>query len=169
MEKTQFWEDLKTGKFVTMVKESSRGQFLGSSTEAYNVLKPIFADQDDVEKMFFIFLNRKNLVLGIEKLFSGSITGSAVYPREVVKRVLALKATSIVMAHNHPSGDPQPSNEDLAITLMVYVSVHCVGVQLLDHVIIGNRYYSMADEGTIQKIKTKVEEFYRLNGGSYGL
>lgn len=75
--KAQFWEDLKAGHFLSMVKEASPGEFLGSSQHVFNIFKPIFADQDDVEKMFFVFMNRKNKVLAIENLFTGTLTGSA--------------------------------------------------------------------------------------------
>ena len=161
----QFWEELKSGKFLSMVKESSRGQSLGSSQEVFNILKPLFAKEDDVEKMFFVFLDRKNKVLAIENLFSGSLTGSFVYPREIMKRILSFKAAALVMAHNHPSGDPTPSREDLSITLYTFMVVHSIGVQLLDHVIIGDTYYSMAEEGNLKKIKQQVDDFYK--GGPY--
>ena len=115
-EKAKFWNDLTSGRFVTMVKESSKGQSLSNSLQAYHVLKPLFAEEDDVEKVYFIFLDGQNKVLGIESLFSGSIMASYIYPREVVKRLIHLKATAFVMAHNHPSGDITPSSEDRSIT-----------------------------------------------------
>ena len=77
----QFWKDLKSGVFVSMVKESAKGETLSNPTEVYNALKPLFAEQDDVECLFGIFLNGKNRIMAIEKLFSGSITSSAIYPR----------------------------------------------------------------------------------------
>ena len=116
MNREQFWEELRSGKFVSMVKESSKGQSLSSSLEAYNILKPLFADEDDVEKMIFIFMDQKNQILSIESMFKGSIAGSAIYPREVIKQIIRLKANGIVMAHNHPSGNIKPSQEDKLIT-----------------------------------------------------
>ena len=97
---SQFWEDLKSGRFVSMVKESAKGKTLTNSTEVYNILKPLFADEDDVEQAYFIFLDNKNRIISIEKLFQGSIASSAIYPREVVKRIIQNRANGILMAHN---------------------------------------------------------------------
>ena len=95
-----FWKDLKSGHFVSMVKEASQGQTLSNSREVYNVMKPLFVENDDVETVYCIFLNAKNRILAIEKMFSGSISASAIYPRELVKRILALKSSAIVLTHN---------------------------------------------------------------------
>ena len=164
MEKAKFWQDLKTGKFVSMIKESAPGRTLGSSQQAFNILKSLFVEDDDVERMYIIFMTRKNEILAIEKMFSGSIAGASVYPREIIKRILALKACGIVMCHNHPSKDTAPSPEDLALTFSIMVPLECMGVQILDHIIIGRTYHSMADDGTIRKMKDRLNE---LNGGAY--
>ena len=77
----QFWQDLKSGRFVSMVKESAKGRRLSNSQEVYNVLKPMVADKDDVEKVYIIFLDAQNKILAIEKMFSGSITAASIYTR----------------------------------------------------------------------------------------
>lgn len=164
MEKAKFWQDLKTGKFIQMIKESAPGRTLGSSQEAFNILKPLFVEEDDVEKFYIVFMDRKNHILGIEKMFSGSIAGASVYPREIIKRLIALKACGIVMAHNHPSKDTQPSPEDLNLTLSIMIPLDCMGINILDHIIIGRSYYSMADEGLIIKMRNKIKE---MMGGTY--
>ena len=161
MDKEQFWEELRSGRFVSMVKESSKGKRLRSSSEAFNVLKPLFADEDDVEKMFFIFMDQKNQIISIENLFKGSIAGSAIYPREILKRIIRVKANGIVMVHNHPSGDPYPSNEDKSITLRVMLATSAIDVGVLDHIIIGESYYSMADEGIIKIMKDQLDNFMK--------
>ena len=161
MDREQFWEELRSGRFVSMVKESSKGKTLRSSFEAFNVLKPLFADEDDVEKMFFIFMNQKNQIILIENLFKGSIAGSAIYPREVIKRIIQLKANALVMVHNHPSGDPHPSNEDKSITLRIMLATSAIDVGVLDHIIIGESYFSMADEGIIKIMKTQLDNFMK--------
>jgi DNA repair protein RadC len=161
MDNEIFWDELKSGKFVSMVKESSRGKELIGSTQVYNVLKPLFAEEDDVEQMYFIFMDQKNKIIAIENHFKGSISKSAVYPRELVKRVLQLKANNIVMAHNHPSGDPFPSPEDRSLTLWVILALNSIDVSILDHIIIGNSYYSMCDEGVLQPMKEKVSNFIK--------
>lgn len=161
MDREQFWEELRSGRFVSMVRESSKGRTLNSSFEAYNVLKPLFADEDDVEKMFFIFMNQKNQIISIENLFKGSIAGSAIYPREIIKEIIRLKANGLVLAHNHPSGDPYPSNEDKSITLRVMLAASVIDVTILDHIIIGESYYSMADQGLIKTMKSRVNDFIK--------
>jgi len=157
-----FWEDLKSGRFASMVKESSKGQTVSNSGEVYNILKPIFEAQDDVEAIYGIFLDAKNHIIAIEKLSSGSITGSTVYPREIVKKVLGHKATAILLAHNHPSGDTSPSREDKDITARVGLVLHVMGVVIHDHIIIGNGYHSMADTGCLRMVQNKFQEI--LNG-----
>jgi DNA repair protein RadC len=99
-DKSQFWEDLKSGRFVSMVKESAKGQRLSNSQEVYNVLKPIMAEEDDIEKVYIIFLDAQNKILSIEKMFSGSISAASIYPREIVKKLINLKASAFLIAHN---------------------------------------------------------------------
>ena len=154
-----FWEDLKSGRFAAMIKESSKGQALTNASETFNILKPFFASHDDVEKMYGIFLDAKNRIITIEELFSGSITSSAVYPRELIKRVLDLKAVSMIISHNHPSGDSSPSAEDEEMTTRIFNALACINVTLHDHVIVGNDYFSFADKGLIDQTRKKYEEF----------
>lgn len=156
-----FWEDLKAGKFLSMVKESSKGKVLHSSIEAFNVLNPLFADEDDIEKAFFIFMDQKNRIISIENLFRGSIAGAAIYPREVVKRLICLRANAFLFSHNHPSGDPTPSREDKEITMRILVAASCIDACFHDHIIIGDTFYSMADEGIIRRMKEKIRGFMK--------
>jgi DNA repair protein RadC len=158
-EEKSFWETLRSGKFERMVKESSRGEELRSSKEAYNVLKPLFAKESDVEQMYFIFVDVKNRIISIDKLFSGSISSALIYPREIVKSVLKRRAAGVIMAHNHPSSDPQPSREDYAITRAVGIALRAVDVSLLDHIVVGRTFFSFADEGVIHKNKVELKAF----------
>ena len=154
-----FWEDLVSGKFARMVKEESRGQQLNGPDEVFNIVKPIFTENDDVERFYCIFLDNKNKVLAIEKMFSGSIASTSIYPREIVKRVMVLKATAVVLAHNHPSGCPKPSNEDKMVTRKIAIALGSIDVKLHDHIIIGDNYYSMSEEGIIKNITDQLNEF----------
>ena len=157
-----FWKDLKSGHFVSMVKEASQGQTLSNSEEVYNVMKPLFAENDDVETVYCIFLNTKNKILAIEKMFSGTISSSAIYPRELIKRILALKSTAIVMTHNHPSGFVEPSDEDKAITIRAAIALASIDVTLHDHIIIGDGYFSMADTGWLKKVRNRYNDLLIL-------
>jgi DNA repair protein RadC len=158
-ETTTFWEDLKSGHFTSMIKESSKGNVLSNALEVCNIMKPFFARHNDIEKMYCIFLDAKNKVIGIEKMFSGSIRSSAVYPREIIKRVLDQKAAAIILTHNHPSGSITPSNEDLMMTAMIGVALSSIDVALHDHLIIGDSYYSFAKQGWLAKTRQKYDEF----------
>ena len=153
-----FWNDLKSGHFASMVKETSQGQMLSNSQEVYNVMKPLFAETDDVEKVYCIFLNARNKILAIEKMFSGSISSSSIYPRELVKRILALKSSAIVLTHNHPSGFVDPSDEDKAITVRIAIALSCIDVTLHDHIIIGDGFHSMADSGFLKGVSRRFKD-----------
>ncbi len=157
-----FWEDLKSGHFVSMVKETSQGQTLSNSQEVYNVMKPLFAENDDVETVYCIFLNAKNRILAIEKIFSGTISSSVIYPRELVKRIIAHKSSAIVLTHNHPSGFVEPSPEDKAITVRMAIALASIDVILHDHIIIGDGFYSMADSGWLKSIRSRYDDLLIL-------
>jgi DNA repair protein RadC len=166
-----FWEDLKSGKFASMVKESSKGRTVNNSQEVYNMMKPLFAENDDVEAIYCIFVDAKNYILGIEKMFSGSITASMVYTREIIKSVITLKSTAFIMVHNHPSGDTNPSLEDKSITIKVGIAAKSIDVSLHDHIIIGNGFHSMADSGWLKKVADRfssIMEPESWKGGSDG-
>jgi len=155
---SHFWQDLKSGRFASMVRESSKGQTVSNSVEVYNILKPMVAKHDDVEVLYGIFLDAKNHIIEIQELSRGTIGASAVYPREIVKKVIALKAAALVIAHNHPSGETTPSSEDKEITARIGLILHAMGVTLHDHTIIGNGHHSMADSGWLRQAQSKFHE-----------
>ena len=99
-----------------------------------------------------MLLDRKNTGIGINTVAVGSLTAAVVHPREVFKPALLANAAAILCAHNHPSGDPQPSAEDRALTTRLVEAGKLLGIQMLDHVIVGDgteTYYSFADAGTL--------------------
>jgi|APSaa5957512622_1039677.scaffolds.fasta_scaffold56312_3 DNA repair protein RadC len=164
-EKTEgrFWKDLKSGKFAKMVIKESKGQYLKGSTEAFHVMKPIFAEVDDIERMFCIFMDQKNNIKSIDKVSEGSLNSASIYPRELIKKAIKCKAASVVISHNHPSGDPAPSREDRALTLKLVFSFKAVDINLLDHIVVGNRsYYSFADDGIMAELNQKFQEVTSL-------
>ena len=160
-DKLQFWQDLKSGRFASMVRESARGQRLSNSRQAYNVIKPMLAEDEDVEKVYVVFLDAQNKILAIEKMFSGSITAATIYTREIVKRLIGLKATAFLMAHNHPSSGINPSAEDKAMTIKVGIAAASIDVNFHDHIIIGDGYFSMADNGWMKEITNKFQNLFR--------
>lgn len=104
----------------------------------------------DLEHEVFaaVFLDAQNRVIATEELFRGTLTQTAVYPREVVKRALALNAASVIFAHNHPSGVEEPSTADRWLTDQLKTALAMVDVRTLDHfVIAGRRYASFMELG----------------------
>ena len=156
---SSFWDDLKSGKFTSMIKESSKGNAVSNAQEGFNIMKPFYTSQDDIEKMYCIFMDAKNKVIKIEKLFSGTITASAVYPREIVKRILELKSAAVILSHNHPSGNITPSSSDFAVTARIHAALTSIDVALHDHLIIGKDFYSFAEHGFMEKAKQKYQDF----------
>ncbi|AIY80160.1 JAB domain-containing protein [Clostridium botulinum] len=97
-----------------------------------------------------IFLNTKNIVIGTKDVFKGSLNTSIVHPREIFKEAVNKSSAKIIISHNHPSGDPTPSKEDINITLRIKECGEIMGIQLLDHIIIGkNGFISLKEKGFI--------------------
>jgi len=120
-----------------------------SSDEVLDYLKHNLRDKKK-EIFSVIYLNGRNEIIGMEELFQGSLTTTAVYPREVVKKVLKQNAAALIFVHNHPSGNLNPSQEDIKITKKLKDAVATIDVKVHDHLIIaGNDYYSLADNNLI--------------------
>ena len=104
----------------------------------------------DHELFCCLFLDNRHRVLGFDELFRGTIDGTSVYPREVVKEALAINAAAVILAHNHPSGVAEPSQADERITRRLKSALDLVDIRLLDHLIIGDgKATSLAQRGLI--------------------
>ncbi|WP_047984042.1 RadC family protein [Ornithinibacillus californiensis] len=100
------------------------------------------------EHFVVIFLNTKNQIIHRQTIFIGSLNASIVHPREVFREAVKRSAASIIVAHNHPSGDPAPSQEDIHVTKRLAESGKMIGIELLDHLIIGDRkFVSLKEKG----------------------
>jgi len=100
------------------------------------------------EHFVVLFLNTKNQVIHRQTIFIGSLNASIVHPREVFREAVKRSAASIIVAHNHPSGDPSPSQEDIHVTRRLVESGKMIGIELLDHLIIGDRkFISLKEKG----------------------
>ncbi len=108
-----------------------------------------FLRHETKEHFIALHLDSKNRLLCLEIVSVGSLNASIVHPREVYKSALLSSAAAIVFVHNHPSGDPTPSREDMELTSRLKDASDLLGIRLLDHVIIGNRHYSFADTGIL--------------------
>src|SRR6266699_1034513 len=127
-------------------------QQLRSSANASTILQTYLADVDR-EHFVVLLLNQKNRVIGVHTVSVGSLSASIVHPRETFKAAILANAAAIICGHNHPSGDCQPSKEDRAITQRLKEAGALLGINLLDHVIVGGegRYFSFADEGLLDR------------------
>ena len=120
-----------------------------SSRDAANILAP---EMEDLDKEHFIILlldTRHNLIKK-ERIFIGTLDNSVIHPREIFKPAIIESSSAIIIAHNHPSGDPSPSNDDIEITAKLKQAGKLIGIEVLDHVIIGkNSSYSFMDHEMI--------------------
>jgi DNA repair protein RadC len=138
---------------VTLVREGqipSYNQQIRCSADASRMLATHLADVDR-EHFVVLMLDQKNHVIGLHTVSMGSLTTSIVHPREVFKAAILANAATILCGHNHPSGDTQPSQEDRAITNRLADAGKLLGINVVDHIIIGSagRYFSFADEGLL--------------------
>ncbi len=90
-----------------------------------------------IERFRILFLDRKNVLIADEAQAEGTVDHVPVYPREVVKRALALEASALILVHNHPSGDPTPSGADIEMTRRIVAACDAMGVRVHDHVVVG--------------------------------
>lgn len=99
-----------------------------------------------------LFLDAKNKIINTEDLFEGTLNSSVVYPREIIKMAIKYNAVNLIFVHNHPSGNPEPSQSDKDITKNLVNAGKVMQINILDHIIIGdNRYFSFADERVIEE------------------
>lgn len=126
-------------------------QRITSSMDVYKSYRLRFVNIRQ-ETFFMLLMNTKNQVIKETMISKGNLSSSLVHPREVFKEAIKESAAAVIFVHNHPSGDPKPSHDDIAITHRLKEVGDLIGIRLLDHIIIGaKRYYSFADEGIIQQ------------------
>ena len=123
----------------------------GSSVRAPKDIARMFMDEMkhyDREHFKAAFLNTKNQVIKVVTVSIGSLNASIVHPREILKPAIAVSAASIILVHNHPTGDPTPSREDVEFTRRFAKCGELIGIELLDHIVIGaDRFQSLKESG----------------------
>jgi DNA repair protein RadC len=131
----------------TLGEELEGGAMLNSTQAVSQYLKLLFKNKT-YESFIVLFLDVRNRLVAAEELFRGTLTQASVYPREVVKAALERNAASVILAHNHPSGDPLPSQADVTLTQALVQALALVDVRVLDHfVVAGTRTHSFAEHG----------------------
>ena len=127
----------------------ARGAALTSTADTRDFLQAHLRDRGE-EYFCCLFLDNRHRVLAFEELFRGTLNGTSVYPREVLKRALALNAAAVVLVHNHPSGVAEPSRADELLTQRLKEALGQVEVRLLDHLVVGDgETVSFAERGLI--------------------
>lgn len=138
---------------VKLIKEGSilyEPRRVSSPKNAFDLGKEFLIDSDR-EKMILVCLDNKNQPTSINTVSVGSLNSSIVHPREVFKVAILSNSASIIVYHNHPLGDATPSNEDINITERLKEAGKILGIELIDHIILGSndRYYSFKEKGDI--------------------
>jgi len=128
------------------------GEIINNKKTAARHVKALLVAERNVEQFVVLYLSASLNLISSEVLFTGTISTSAVYPREIIRRALELSAASVIVGHNHPSGSIKPSSDDIDVTKEIIKSLALVAITLVDHVIIGHGqvdYCSMAEMGLL--------------------
>ena len=138
---------------IKMVKDrelrNEYDQKIGTPFSLYKILRTLL-EEEDRENFLEISLDTKNHINGINVISTGTLNSSLVHPREVFKMAILNNSNSIIIAHNHPSGDTEPSNEDIKVTDRLVECGKILGIEVLDHIIVGEGYYSFKEKGKIR-------------------
>ena len=138
---------------IKMIKEDTveYSNTIKSPADVAALARDVLEMHEMAEENFIILcLNTKNKIAGVHTISIGSLNASIVHPREVFKVALLNNANGIICLHNHPSGDPEPSREDIEITHRLVNAGNILGINVLDHVIIGEqRYVSLKEQGAM--------------------
>lgn len=140
---------------VVLVKEKVGKYELPRETknpeEAYNAIKIITNVQEEAQEVFgILILNTKNKIVAVHEISRGTLNSSMVHPREVFKPAVLHNAAAIICFHNHPSGDPEPSKEDIESNNRLVEAGKIMGIEMLDHIIVGDgRYISLKERGVM--------------------
>lgn len=132
-----------------LVKRHNQRNIISQPGDVYTLLAPDLRYKNE-EYFYMLALNNRGGVLSIREITKGTLTNSLVHPREVFKQAIVANAAKIIVAHNHPGGDPAPSRADRNVTKMLKDAGEIVGIELVDHIIISDgSYYSFSDSGTL--------------------
>lgn len=152
---TKYKTKLTESKRVVLEKEISMNcpdlsYAIKSPDDAAQIGKEFMHIHEEPEEyMYMICMNTKNKVIGIFEISHGTVNSSLVSPREAFQKALLANAVSVIFMHNHPSGDCTPSREDIEITKRLTEAGEILGISVLDHIIVGERYTSLKEKGYV--------------------
>ena len=134
---------------LMVVRDSEPLGVVKTPQDSYEIIKQYIGNADR-EHFIVLLLNTKNNVTGLHTVSIGHLSASIVHPREVFKAAILGNAAKMMLAHNHPSGNPQPSQEDIVTTKRLCEAGELLGIEVIDHVIVGHEnYYSFKQEGML--------------------
>lgn len=151
-------KEVKACQIIAMMELFRRFRTLRSQNDDFKISSPkdismlLINEMNNLnqEVLKLILLNTKNTVIGVKDVFKGSLNSSIVHPWEIFREAVQRGSANIIICHNHPSGDPTPSKEDINVTLRIKQCGDLMGIKLLDHIIIGNNnYISLKEKGII--------------------
>jgi len=136
---------------LNLVQEraASEGDLMTSPSQTFDYFRLFYAGKQEREHFALMLLDSQHKVLECNVIFSGTIDGAAIYPREIVKAALYANAAAVILAHNHPSGVIEPSAADKRITERIKSALALVDIRVLDHIIVGDSCYSFAQSGLL--------------------
>ena len=148
MELTPIFEVVRLKQEIREVAEPFAVFTIRSPEDAKELAQAQIADEDR-EVFLVMMLNTKNQVIGLHRAHVGSLNASIVHPREVMKSAILNNASSIIVSHQHPSGNPTPSPEDIEVTKRLSEAGKIIGIELLDHLIVSytGKYVSLKEKG----------------------
>lgn len=133
-------------KMVVRGRDEYKPMKVSKTSDVYDTFKKL--RESDRERFYSIHLNSDNNVIGVEMVSQGSLASVPVHPREVYKSAILSSAKGLILVHAHPSGNPLPSKEDREITKRLIEAGKLLGIEVLDHIIIGDdAYYSFSEDG----------------------
>lgn len=148
MELKPIFEVVRIKQIIREVEEPFTSYVIRSPEDAKELAQAQIADEDR-EVFLVMMLNTKNQVIGLHRAHVGSLNASIVHPRDVMKCAILNNAASIIVSHQHPSGNPEPSREDLEVTRRLAEAGKILGIDVLDHVIVSytGKYVSLKEKG----------------------
>ena len=138
---------------IRVVRERRQGygplRLVRDAKAVYDAFRAHFESMDR-EVFLSVLLDGRNQLMGFNLVAVGTLTSALVHPREVFKPAILANAAAIILVHNHPSGDPEPSSEDRALTTRLKQAGEILGIRILDHVVIGDGHFrSLSEEGLL--------------------
>ena len=140
---------------IIKISEKKQKTFYTSPDQIAEIMKTILKRESEFDRsrehFWGVYLNARNQIQRIELLFLGTLNANLVHPREIFKAGLESNAAQIIVCHNHPSGDTEPSEDDLMITKRIVEAGKIMGVEIIDHLIIAEKekYFSFKNKGLI--------------------